>query len=514
MQRKIYDAPRMATCQGLPRLMKKLGLLQKHKTKRKSTKELISLGSHIKYDMVYDQACLERIIVTCGSIVTPVEGVLTNEVLFQHATEWASALRAGLFPRKLPFTAPGKGAQKANVKNKIDKTKKSVAKSNAPYSVKHFVRKQALWLIGAHQDLGTCQVDYSQMTLEDLKRLMPDSSNSLSKVGLSHKATVFQVVEGMDPLVIATFLCLFLPLEKKPSHLSAITNPANHELALRLIKEYESRAGVPPPPSWLAKELAEGQTKGGAENAASNSVPRRRKSKKTPVLASPPLPQRWPVGSLRPAVAADGNAVIVAPAKPLAHGKRQEVPVGDRRPGDPQTLVLPLAKGGTKKDDAQDGHDQSLTWHKTDLPPQKKYRKLHCSCKGNCRAACPGRMTCCPNVPVINLPGMRSDVLGLPSSDADTETQRDRHTETDTQPLRHTDTVTQTQTQAHTNPDAWGANQASSLGEKTQLKKVWRPLCDVCRCQMPGCRGGTRKPHGADLVLSNCGFCQKHWNTK
>ena len=31
MQRKIYDAQRMATCQGLPRLMKKLGLLQKHK---------------------------------------------------------------------------------------------------------------------------------------------------------------------------------------------------------------------------------------------------------------------------------------------------------------------------------------------------------------------------------------------------------------------------------------------------------------------------------------------------
>ena len=237
MQRKIYDAQRMATCQGLPRLMKKLRLLQKHKTKRKSTKELISLGSHIKYDMVYDQAHLERIIATCGCIVTPVEGELTNKVLFQHATEWASALRAGLFPRirKPFFTAPGKGVRKKNVNNKTDKRKASVAKSNAPYSVKHFVRKQALWLIRAHQDLGTCRVDYSQMTVEDLKRLMPDSSNSLSKVGLSHKATVFQVVEGMDPLVIATFLCLFLPVEKKLPHLLAITNPANHESALRLI---------------------------------------------------------------------------------------------------------------------------------------------------------------------------------------------------------------------------------------------------------------------------------------
>ena len=71
MQRKIYDAQRMATCQGLPRLMKKLGLLQKHKkTKIKMKKEPISLGSKIKYNMVYDQAFLERIIAACGIVVT------------------------------------------------------------------------------------------------------------------------------------------------------------------------------------------------------------------------------------------------------------------------------------------------------------------------------------------------------------------------------------------------------------------------------------------------------------
>ena len=73
MQRQIYDAQRMATCMGLPCLMKKLGLIQKHKTKRKGTNDPISLGGRIKYDLVYDQACLERIIATCGSIVTPVK---------------------------------------------------------------------------------------------------------------------------------------------------------------------------------------------------------------------------------------------------------------------------------------------------------------------------------------------------------------------------------------------------------------------------------------------------------
>ncbi len=227
MQRKIYDAQRMATCQGLPRLMKKLGLLQKHKAKRQVEKDPISLGSKIKYDMVYDQACSERIIAKCGSIVTPVEGELTNEALFQHATDWASALRAALFPGKRLFTSPWKGARKRkdNVNKKTDNTQKPVAKSNAPYSVKHFVRKQALCLIQAHKERGTWRVDYSQMTVGDLKRLMPDSSNSLNKVGLSHQATVFQMVEGVDPLVIATCACFCLWRRSRPTCRPSRTQP-------------------------------------------------------------------------------------------------------------------------------------------------------------------------------------------------------------------------------------------------------------------------------------------------
>ena len=166
-------------------------------------------------------------------------------------------------------------------------------------------------------------------------------------------------------------------------------------------------------------------------------------------------------------------------------------------------------------------------WHFTESPPNTK---LRCCCSGNCRGQCPGRTTRCPNVAAVNLPGRRSDVLCLPSRDADTETQRDRHTDTDTQPhrhkytdtqtprhtstatqaRRHADTVTQTQTQALRNPDAWVANRTSSKGEK-RLKKVWRPLCSVCRCQVPGCRASARKPHGQHLKPSNFGLCQKHW---
>ena len=190
-------------------------------------------------------------------------------------------------------------------------------------------------------------------------------------------------------------------------------------------------------------------------------------------------------------------------AKAFAHGERQKAPNRDHRPRDLERPILP------EKKSAQDEHGKSLTsWHFTEAPPNKK-KKLFCSCKGNCQLGCPGRSRFCPNAPDINLPGRRSDVLGLPSRDTDTETQRDRHTDTDTQPHRHTDIVTQRQTQAHRNPDDWVANQASPIGKKIQLKKVWRPLCTACKCRIIGCR---RKPHGNHVLLSNVGLCQKHWN--
>ena len=127
-------------------------------------------------------------------IVTPIEGELTNEVLFQHATEWASALRAGLFPHRKTKVAAG------------TRKKPPATAKHAPYLVGHVVRKHAEWLMQAHKDRGTCRVDYSQMTAGDLATLMPDSKDNLTSVGLSLKASVFDVVEGMDPLVCATFL--------------------------------------------------------------------------------------------------------------------------------------------------------------------------------------------------------------------------------------------------------------------------------------------------------------------
>ena len=282
---------------------------------------------------------------------------------------------------------------------------------------------------------------------------MPDSSNSLSKVGLSQKATVFDVAEGMDPLVIATFLCLFLPVEKKLPHLSAITNPANHELALRLIEEYKSSAGVPPPPSWLAKELAEGKT------------------------------TKRPVGGHQPKdhqlSKVEGCVEKAALAKALAQGETQEAPVGDHQPGDHQK---PMAKGLieiARIRKSQDAHGAFLMWHATELPPNKK---LRCCCSGNCRGMCPARHTFCPNVAAVNLPGSRSHVLRLPSRVPGAVTfdrlvvrqgmggqtglppgklatspftscgQTHRHI--DTQTHSHKDTETQRHTHSHTDIDA------------------------------------------------------------
>ena len=49
------------------------------------------------YDLEYDKAFLDDVIASCGSVVTRVEGELTNEVMLQLAAEWASALRTGFF---------------------------------------------------------------------------------------------------------------------------------------------------------------------------------------------------------------------------------------------------------------------------------------------------------------------------------------------------------------------------------------------------------------------------------
>ena len=267
---------------------------------------------------------------TCGSIVTPVEAELTNEVLFQHATEWASALRAAFFQGKPPFTAPGKGVHEKNVKKSAANKKESVVKSNAPYSVKHFVRKQVLWLIQAHKVRGTCRVDYSEMTVGDLRRLMPDSSNSLSTVGLSQKVTVFDVAEGMDPLAIATFWCFVFACGKEAAphvgHHEPSQSRVGHESHRGV--QYKSSAGVPPPPSWLAKELAEGQTK------------------KTPAGGHQPEDHQTPM--------VEGVMEKAAPARALAHGETQEAPA---------TTVK-----------SEDAHGDCLMWHSTESPPNTKLR--------------------------------------------------------------------------------------------------------------------------------------------
>ena len=127
----------------------------------------------------------------------------------------------------------------------------------------------------------------------------------------------------------------------------------------------------------------------------------------------------------------------------LAHGEGQKAPNRDHQPRDLERPILP------EKKSAQDEHGKSLTsWHFTETLPNKK-KKLFCSCKGNCQPGCPGRSSGCPNAAVINLPGRRSDVLGLPSRDADRDPERQthRHRHTATQTHRHCHTETDTSTQ-------------------------------------------------------------------
>ena len=359
----MYDTQRMSTCMGLPRCMKLLRLLKKpqanQKTKPNGPQKLFSLGSKLMYDFEYDKAWLDEVIAKCGSVVTQVEGELTNEVLLQLTAEWASAVRTGL------FSAGKKGRNQKNP---------------SPYVVGHFVRKHALWLIQAHKDRNTCRVDYSQMTISDLGTLMPDSSDSLHRVGLSHKASVLQVAEGIDPLVTATFLCLFLPLERMPKWLSAFTNPKNHASALELITQYKSRYGVPPLPSWVARELVAAQGEKRHQPQVEDHRP------------------RDPKGCAEAAAVAHEAPAIAKEAAQKEAGLVAQEEEGQQ---------LPIFGGAVE----EAGHEDDVTkWNRLDPAPKKK--GMQCQCSGNCRRGCPGRVDGCPNVAVINVGVVKLKKLG------------------------------------------------------------------------------------------------------
>ena len=81
----------MASCMGLPRVMERFGLI--HKPIETDLK-CFSLGSKLTYAHSPDLEPLKKIVAASERFVTPVEGELTNEVLFEHATSWTSRVRA------------------------------------------------------------------------------------------------------------------------------------------------------------------------------------------------------------------------------------------------------------------------------------------------------------------------------------------------------------------------------------------------------------------------------------
>ena len=150
------------------------------------------------------------------------------------------------------------------------------------------------------------------------------------------------MVVGMDPLATATFSCLFLPVEKEPHHLSAIANPSNHKLALRLIDEFKWKAGVPPLPRWLARELA-------------NKAP-----------AASDQPEDCQTST------AKGCAGKASMATVLTQGKTEKVSVGDHRPRDHQTQMATNCSGPAETHKRRQAHGDFVEWHATECAPTKK----------------------------------------------------------------------------------------------------------------------------------------------
>lgn len=93
--------------------------------------------------------------------------------------------------------------------------------------------------------------------------------------------------------------------------------------------------------------------------------------------------------------------------------------------------------------------DRQITWYATAVSSSKKSR---CRCRGNCVSGCPARSNRagadCPNLAVVNV---------------------------GSENMRH------------------------------------RPLCAACKCRVPGCLAGARRPYGKHCLPESYGNCSKHW---
>ncbi len=308
-------------------------------------------------------------------------------------------------------SAPIKGKAKLKAKASSAEEKRNQEKGNrdfknAAHVHKHTVRKISEWLLQKHESEGTNNVDFAEMSFEEMKEIVPDQSQELDELREAEFTCVqlFAEKTNQSPLMVFCGLCLMKPLfrTERKEMLRAICDPANHTKLLELIQSYRTKFGFPPTPIHLGKLFI------------------------TEAL--------FPKAKARPSPSTGG----------AAQGAR------DDGPRKPSPVTGGEAKAPNSEKDEKDAKGSDFRWFSISW----KKGSAKCKCTGNCVTGCEARKArgSCPNPASFNT-----------------------------------------------------GKEASS----------WKPaLCGACKCQVPGCTNGARRPFGENRRPENLGKCFRHWVRK
>ena len=64
-----------------------------------------------------------------------------------------------------------------------------------------------MWLVKTHEARNTCEVHLASMSMQDLAKLVPDQSDSLSELAGQNVGVISSLL-GVEPLLLSCLVCL------------------------------------------------------------------------------------------------------------------------------------------------------------------------------------------------------------------------------------------------------------------------------------------------------------------
>ena len=129
------------------------------------------------------------------------------------------------------------------------------------------MRKHFVWLVNARSQTGHSEVDFDKISLDDLRKFVPDQLDNMSTFRNVKSAGELGRMLQQTPMMSSCVLCLLFPVVKMTKHTNcALESSENHPALIAIVEKHQQEYGIPPSPSWLLAEFARGlPLRGGSE---------------------------------------------------------------------------------------------------------------------------------------------------------------------------------------------------------------------------------------------------------